>query len=122
MTLKMRVSLVTLVISVLVLGLKYLAFRYTGSVALYSDALESIVNVVTAIATLIAIAVSSKCSNNVNSSYSCGVSGMYATWERNPAWSSSMNLGSRRTWRRCGVGAGRANDLWLGCRTDTGRR
>lgn len=41
-----------------VLALKLLAWRITGSVALYSDALESIVNVVTAIAALWAIRIS----------------------------------------------------------------
>ncbi len=40
------------------LGLKLLAWQITGSVALYSDALESIVNVVTAIAALVAIRIS----------------------------------------------------------------
>jgi len=38
-----------------VLALKYAAYHYTGSVALLSDAIESIVNVLTAIAALIAI-------------------------------------------------------------------
>ncbi len=38
-----------------VLALKYLAYHLTGSVALLSDAIESIVNVLTAIAALIAI-------------------------------------------------------------------
>jgi cation diffusion facilitator family transporter len=40
-----------------VMGIKYVAFLITGSVALFSDALESIVNVLTAIAALIAIRV-----------------------------------------------------------------
>ncbi|PRD45296.1 cation-efflux pump [Phyllobacterium phragmitis] len=43
-----------------VLGLKYVAFTVTGSVALYSDALESIVNVIAAIAAWWAIRVSHK--------------------------------------------------------------
>lgn len=37
------------------MGLKYLAYMATGSVALYSDALESLVNVATAVAALIAV-------------------------------------------------------------------
>ena len=41
-----------------VLGLKYVAFLVTGSVALYSDAIESIINVVTAITALIAVRIS----------------------------------------------------------------
>lgn len=40
-----RLALGTIVISLLVLGLKFLAWWLTGSVALYSDALESLVNV-----------------------------------------------------------------------------
>lgn len=42
-------------IGLLVLGLKYWAAEITGSVALLSDALESVVNVVTAFAALIAV-------------------------------------------------------------------
>jgi cation diffusion facilitator family transporter len=42
------------------MGLKFVAWRMTGSVALYSDALESIVNVITATAALWAIRVSHK--------------------------------------------------------------
>jgi cation diffusion facilitator family transporter len=45
-------------VGLLVLGLKFLAWRLTGSVALYSDALESIINVLTAIAAFVAIRVS----------------------------------------------------------------
>ena len=42
-------------IAVAVMGIKYVAYLMTGSVALFSDALESIVNVLTAVAALIAI-------------------------------------------------------------------
>lgn len=45
-------------VGLLVLALKLLAWKLTGSVALYSDALESIINVATAIAAYIAIRVS----------------------------------------------------------------
>lgn len=48
----------SIVVALLVFCLKVLAWWITGSVALYSDALESIVNVVTAIAALWAIRVS----------------------------------------------------------------
>lgn len=43
-----------------VMGLKYLAYALTGSVALYSDALESIVNVIAAVGAWWAISVSHK--------------------------------------------------------------
>lgn len=46
---------VSIAVGVAVLALKYLAYHLTGSVALLSDAIESIVNVVTAIVALIAI-------------------------------------------------------------------
>jgi cation diffusion facilitator family transporter len=42
------VASASLLVGLVVLGLKFLAWWFTGSVALYSDALESIVNVVTA--------------------------------------------------------------------------
>ncbi|MBX3580290.1 MAG: cation transporter [Rhizobiaceae bacterium] len=53
-----RLALWSIVVALLVFCLKMLAWWITGSVALYSDALESIVNVVTAIAALWAIRVS----------------------------------------------------------------
>lgn len=54
-----RIATVSIAVAIGVTAIKYAAFWITGSVALYSDALESIVNVVTAIAALIAIRVSS---------------------------------------------------------------
>lgn len=53
-----RLAVGSIGIGVLVLALKFLAWRLTGSVALFSDALESIINVATAIAAFIAIRVS----------------------------------------------------------------
>jgi cation diffusion facilitator family transporter len=47
-------------VGVVVLALKSLAYHLTGSVALLSDAIESIVNVATAIAALVAIRLSAK--------------------------------------------------------------
>jgi cation diffusion facilitator family transporter len=55
-----RLAAGSIVVGLLVLGLKYLAYRVTGSVALYSDALESIINVVTSVAAFIAIWVSAR--------------------------------------------------------------
>jgi cation diffusion facilitator family transporter len=48
----------SIAVGVAVLALKYLAFRLTGSVALYSDALESIINVAASVAALVALRVS----------------------------------------------------------------
>ncbi|MBN9236715.1 MULTISPECIES: cation diffusion facilitator family transporter [Phyllobacteriaceae] len=48
----------SIIVAFAVTGLKIVAWRMTGSVALYSDALESIANVVTAIAALWAIKIS----------------------------------------------------------------
>ena len=53
-------TLRVLVLGLIVLGLKFLAWYLTGSIALYSDALESIVNVVTAIVALIAVRLAQK--------------------------------------------------------------
>ena len=50
----------SIVVAFAVLGLKFAAWRITGSVALYSDALESIVNVIAAGAAFWAIRVSHK--------------------------------------------------------------
>ena len=55
-----RVALASIAIAFAVMGLKYLAYLWTGSVALYSDALESIVNVVTAVAAFIAVRISAQ--------------------------------------------------------------
>ena len=53
-----RTAELSIAVAIAVMALKYLAYWITGSVALYSDALESIVNVITAIAALVAIRVS----------------------------------------------------------------
>ena len=55
-----RIAMGSVAVGIVVLALKYFAYHVTGSVALYSDALESIVNVATAIAALIAIRLSAK--------------------------------------------------------------
>lgn len=57
-TLKLAVG--SLLIGFVVLGLKALAWQMTGSVALLSDALESTVNVATAIAALVAIKIAAR--------------------------------------------------------------
>lgn len=56
----LRIAVGSIVVGVIVLALKALAWWMTGSVALLSDALESTVNVATAIAALIAIKVAAK--------------------------------------------------------------
>lgn len=58
------VAFSSIVIALLVMGLKYAAYLATGSVALFSDALESIVNLVTALAAFWAIQVSRKPADN----------------------------------------------------------
>lgn len=55
-----RIAIGSIVVGLVVLALKTLAWWLTGSVALMSDALESTVNVATAIAALIAIRVAAK--------------------------------------------------------------
>ena len=60
MTAVQRVALGSVAIGVVVVLLKYSAYYVTGSLALYSDALESIVNIVTSIVALIAIRTSGR--------------------------------------------------------------
>lgn len=55
-----RAAAASIALALLVMGIKAGAYWLTGSVALYSDALESTVNVVTAAAALVAIRVSSR--------------------------------------------------------------
>ena len=50
----------SIAVALFVMGLKYAAYLVTGSVALYSDALESIVNLVAAVAALIAIRIGAR--------------------------------------------------------------
>lgn len=47
-------------VALAVMGLKYWAYLATGSVALYSDALESIVNLITGVAAYMAVKISSR--------------------------------------------------------------
>jgi cation diffusion facilitator family transporter len=54
-TLIERTAYASLAVAVLVMAFKYVAYHVTGSVALYSDALESIANILTAFAALAAI-------------------------------------------------------------------
>ncbi|WP_265500290.1 cation diffusion facilitator family transporter [Paracoccus beibuensis] len=55
-----KIAIGSILVGLVVLALKTLAWRVTGSVALMSDALESIVNVATAIAALAAIRVAQR--------------------------------------------------------------
>lgn len=54
------IALASIVVALAVMGLKFLAWAWTGSVALYSDALESLVNVTTGVAALAAIRISTR--------------------------------------------------------------
>jgi cation diffusion facilitator family transporter len=58
MGISVRIAAGSILVGVVVLAIKYLAYVVTGSVALYSDALESFVNVATAIAALFAVRLS----------------------------------------------------------------
>ena len=55
-----RIAAGSLVVGLVVLAIKFVAWWVTGSVALYSDALESLVNVATAIAALLAVRLASQ--------------------------------------------------------------
>lgn len=53
-----KLALGSIAIGIAVLALKFGAWRYTGSIALYSDALESTINVVAALVAFVALRVS----------------------------------------------------------------
>ncbi|NLD55399.1 MAG: cation transporter [Burkholderiaceae bacterium] len=55
---RLALAVCSILVGLVVFGLKYLAWHVTGSVALFADALESIVNVVAAAAVLVALHVS----------------------------------------------------------------
>ena len=55
-----RIAGLSIAVAIVVMGIKYVAYVVSGSVALYSDAAESIVNVMTAMAALLAIHIGSK--------------------------------------------------------------
>ncbi|MBY0560919.1 cation diffusion facilitator family transporter [Hyphomicrobium sp.] len=55
-----RIAVINIAVALTVVTLKYIAYAVSGSVALFSDALESIVNVMTAIAAFSAIRLSAK--------------------------------------------------------------
>lgn len=54
------VALTSILVALAAMGIKYLAYLKTGSVALYSDALEGIVNVITAVLALLAVRISAR--------------------------------------------------------------
>jgi cation diffusion facilitator family transporter len=55
-----KIAVTSIVVAFVVMGIKYLAYLATGSVAFYSDALESIVNVVVSMVALYAITLAAK--------------------------------------------------------------
>jgi cation diffusion facilitator family transporter len=56
----LRMAAAGIGVAIVVLAIKYAAYLVTGSVALYSDALESIVNILAAIGALLAVKLSEK--------------------------------------------------------------
>ena len=55
-----KAALASAVVGLVVTGLKFLAYWLTGSLALYSDALESIINVVAAVGAFVALRVAAR--------------------------------------------------------------
>ena len=56
----LKIALGSFAVSLAVLAIKYLAYWVTGSVALLSDALESIINVVSALAVIVSVKIASQ--------------------------------------------------------------
>ena len=55
-----RLAAASIAVAAAVMGIKYFAYLLTGSVALFSDALESIVNVMTAVVALVALRIGAR--------------------------------------------------------------
>ena len=64
-----RLAFWAIVVAFGVMALKFVAWWLTGSVALFSDALESIVNVIAAMAAFAAISISPRCWRACSSSW-----------------------------------------------------
>lgn len=60
MGLRLRIAFASIGVGLVVLGLKFAAYWLTGSVALYSDALETVINVASSIAAVFAVWFASK--------------------------------------------------------------
>ncbi|MBO0346738.1 cation diffusion facilitator family transporter [Roseibium limicola] len=60
MSTRITIALGSLLVGILSLGLKYYAYWLTGSTALYADALETIVNVASSLATIFAVWLAAK--------------------------------------------------------------
>ncbi len=58
--LTLRIAVGSLAVSLIVLAIKFTAYKLTGSVALYSDAVESIINIATAAAAIVAIRIAAQ--------------------------------------------------------------
>ena len=85
MHLSLRIAAGSLAVSLAVLAIKYAAYLLTGSVALYSDALESIINVVTAAAAIVA----SRTASSLNSRVNCRLSMTHLLLHKTPNSMSS---------------------------------
>lgn len=119
-----------------VMGLKYLAYMLTGSVALYSDALESIVNVIAAVGAWWAIKVSYRPADNNHpfghhkAEYiSAVVEGVLivvaALLICREAWSAlQMPRAMEEPWLGLGINlvAGVINAIWAGLLIKAGKR
>jgi len=57
---RVRAAAISLLVSVLLLGVKYIAYLHTGSAAILSDALESIINVAAAIVAVVSLRFASR--------------------------------------------------------------
>jgi cation diffusion facilitator family transporter len=58
-----RIAAISILVGLVVLAIKSFAYYLTGSIALYSDALESVVNIATATAALVAVRLSARPAN-----------------------------------------------------------
>lgn len=130
-----RIALGSVGVALIVLALKFLAYQVTGSVALYSDALESIINVAAAAAALIALRVSARPADATHpyghskaeyfSAVAEGVLIVLAAFsiirEAVPALQNSRTLEAPWNGLTINLGATLLNGLWAGVLLRTGR-
>lgn len=131
-----RLAAWSIAVALGVMALKFIAWRMTGSVALYSDALESIVNVIAAAAAFWAIQVSHKPADNTHQHghhkaeyFSAVLEGVLIVlaafliiaevWK---AWQNPVVM--EQPWQGLAVNAGAAliNGAWAGLLIRTGRK
>jgi cation diffusion facilitator family transporter len=130
-----RLAIASIVVAAAVVGIKNLAYLRTGSVALYSDALESIVNVLTAIASFVAVRIAAQPADRRHpfghhkaEYFSAGLTGaliviaaLLILLEAHAAWNNPRALNAPAEGLAINGAAAALNSLWAGFLISRGR-